>query len=93
MSTNSKYSFSLLLLLLFLLISVQDSKARLLKTATAADADADHHLSLIQTVVDKLYIEAIKNGGPSNGGKGHKFVNAQPVQRIMNSGPSPGEGN
>lgn len=87
MSTNSKYSFSTLLLLLLVLISVQDSKARLLKTA-----DPDHRHSIIQTVVDKLYIEAIKNGGPSDGGEGHNFVNVQPVQRIMNSGPSPGDG-
>ncbi|KAH7523685.1 hypothetical protein FEM48_Zijuj06G0038000 [Ziziphus jujuba var. spinosa] len=43
---------------------------------------------------DGLYIEGIKAGssGPSPGGKGHSFTNAQTLGGIKNSGPSPGGG-
>lgn len=46
----------------------------------------------ITTKIGDLYIEAIKTGGPSDAGKGHKFTEGHSLQGIKNSGPSPGEG-
>lgn len=50
---------------------------------------------LIMSKIGELYVEAIKTGGPSDG-KGHGFTDgevSQSLQRVMNSGPSPGQGN
>lgn len=40
--------------------------------------------------VDSLYFEAIKTGGPSSRGEGHKYVDASTLGGVKNSGPSPG---
>ncbi|KAM3237404.1 hypothetical protein P3S67_011827 [Capsicum chacoense] len=40
--------------------------------------------------VDGLYFEAIKTGGPSSRGEGHKYKDASTLGGIKNSGPSPG---
>ncbi|KAA8528488.1 hypothetical protein F0562_035843 [Nyssa sinensis] len=42
-------------------------------------------------ILVRLYIEAIKNEGPSPGGKGHEFTNAHTLM-TKNCGPSPGAG-
>ncbi|KAJ7966565.1 PAMP-induced secreted peptide 2 [Quillaja saponaria] len=40
-----------------------------------------------------LYLQGIKTGGPTPGGKGHAFTNiVRKLRVIINSGPSPGEG-
>ncbi|KAK4751452.1 hypothetical protein SAY87_004934 [Trapa incisa] len=41
----------------------------------------------VEAMIQGLYLEAIKTGGPSSGGKGHGFTTY-----FTNSGPSPGEG-
>ncbi|KAK4767698.1 hypothetical protein SAY87_002839 [Trapa incisa] len=41
----------------------------------------------VEVLMEGLYLEAIKTGGPSSGGKGHGFTTY-----FTNSGPSPGEG-
>ncbi|KAL8487503.1 hypothetical protein ACS0TY_023532 [Phlomoides rotata] len=43
----------------------------------------------IVKVLDDLYVEGIKTGGPSHAGDGHSFT----LGGIKNSGPSPGAGN
>ncbi|XP_031282945.1 homeobox-leucine zipper protein HOX27-like [Pistacia vera] len=45
----------------------------------------------IEILFDGLNIQAIKTGGPSGGGKGHEFTDAQTLG-VTKSGPSPGEG-
>lgn len=40
--------------------------------------------------VDGLYFEAVKTGGPSPRGEGHKYVDATTLGGVKNSGPSPG---
>ncbi|KAG5613025.1 hypothetical protein H5410_024306 [Solanum commersonii] len=40
--------------------------------------------------VDGLYFEAIKTGGPSSKGEGHKYRDASTLGGVKNSGPSPG---
>lgn len=40
-------------------------------------------------IIEELYVEAIKTGGPSHGGDGHAATHAL----IHKSGPSPGAGN
>lgn len=47
----------------------------------------------IMKVLDELYVEAIKTGGPSHGGDGHAATNALTLEGIKKSGPSPGAGN
>ncbi|KAK4348856.1 hypothetical protein RND71_031611 [Anisodus tanguticus] len=47
-------------------------------------------LSTIEKVVDGLYIEAVKTGGPSSRGEGHNYIDASTLGGIKNSGPSPG---
>lgn len=37
-----------------------------------------------------FYMQAIKTGGPSSGGNGHEFTNAQTLGGIKESGPSAG---
>lgn len=43
----------------------------------------------IEKVLNELYVEAIKTGGPSHGGDGHGLT----LGGIKKSGPSPGAGN
>lgn len=40
--------------------------------------------------VEGLYAEAIKTGGPSSRGEGHRSLDALTLGGIKNSGPSPG---
>ncbi|TMW83088.1 hypothetical protein EJD97_002992 [Solanum chilense] len=40
--------------------------------------------------VDGLYFEAIKTGGPSSRGEGHKYRDVSTLGGVKNSGPSPG---
>ncbi|KAG8377487.1 hypothetical protein BUALT_Bualt08G0038000 [Buddleja alternifolia] len=47
----------------------------------------------IMKILDNLYVEAIKNGGPSHGGEGHAETNALTLGGIKKSGPKPGTGN
>ncbi|GKV04540.1 hypothetical protein SLEP1_g16693 [Rubroshorea leprosula] len=72
-------------LILVLLVSSSLFEARPLH-------DADQSISKgLDMFFDGLYIEGIKTGGPSNGGKGHAFTNTDTLG--TNSGPSgPGEG-
>lgn len=46
----------------------------------------------IEIFLEGLYLEGIKTGGPSSGGGGHSFGNAQTLGGIKNSGPSTGGG-
>lgn len=76
------------LLLLFLLLSafVFANEARLLKSQNSVEME-------IVKVLDGLYVEAVKTGGPSRGGDGHAATNrALTLGGIKKSGPSPGEG-
>lgn len=52
---------------------------------------AEQHNS-IESSVEKLYLEAIKTGGPSHGGEGHRSTNDLTLEDIKKSGPSPGDG-
>ncbi|KAK4352131.1 hypothetical protein RND71_027649 [Anisodus tanguticus] len=40
--------------------------------------------------LEGLYTEAIKTGGPSSRGEGHRSIDALTLGGIKNSGPSPG---
>ncbi|GAY39588.1 hypothetical protein WN944_008520 [Citrus x changshan-huyou] len=44
----------------------------------------------IEIFFDGLYIEGIKTGGPSGGGAGHAFTNAQTLESKDTAGPSAG---
>ena len=88
MAKNLKSIITVLLVLLFL-------------NSTLFVANA-HHLNVeklhksvdkaMGSIIDELYVEAIETGGPSSGGNGHGFTNAQ-ILGIKTSGPSPpGEG-
>lgn len=44
-------------------------------------------------ILEELYVEAVKTGGPSHGGDGHAATNALTLGGIKRSGPSPGSGN
>lgn len=44
----------------------------------------------IEIFFDGLYIEGIKTGGPSPGGGGHAFTNAQTLESKNTAGPSAG---
>ncbi|KAG8377486.1 hypothetical protein BUALT_Bualt08G0037900 [Buddleja alternifolia] len=46
----------------------------------------------IMKILDDLYVEAMKNGGPSHGGDGHAATDALTLGGIKKSGPSPGDG-
>lgn len=75
------FSFLLLLLSSFFV----QNEARLLKTI-------QHESSIeveIMKVLNDLYLEAVKTGGPSHGGDGHALT----LGGIKRSGPSPGAGN
>ena len=45
-----------------------------------------------EKLLDGLYIEAIKNEGPSSGERRHMFPNMRTLVGIKDSGPSPGQG-
>ncbi|CAN4122617.1 unnamed protein product [Withania somnifera] len=46
--------------------------------------------SSIDKFLEGLYVEAIKTGGPSSRGEGHRSIDALTVGGIKISGPSPG---
>nr|GME00229.1 PAMP-induced secreted peptide 2-like [Ipomoea batatas] len=68
-------SLAFLLIISILFIRLDEAEARPL---TAAKPPS------FQTVA------AVKTGGPSSGGRGHRLTDDQSVGEIMNSGPSPG---
>ncbi|PIN16435.1 hypothetical protein CDL12_10913 [Handroanthus impetiginosus] len=43
----------------------------------------------IMKILEDLYYEAVKTGGPSHGGDGHGKINALTLGWIKKSGPSP----
>lgn len=50
--------------------------------------------SEIEKVLEELYVEAMKTGGPSHGGEGHGATHGWglTLEGIKTSGPSPGQG-
>ncbi|CAN4092644.1 unnamed protein product [Withania somnifera] len=46
--------------------------------------------SSIDRFLKELYADAIKTGGPSSRGEGHRSIDASTLGEIKNSGPSPG---
>ncbi|KAJ0026120.1 hypothetical protein Pint_08706 [Pistacia integerrima] len=86
MATTVK-SLCLFFLLLLVSSSLFISEARPLN-----DAPSRNPINKgIEILFDGLDIQAIKTGGPSAGGKGHEFTDAQTLG-VTKSGPSPGEG-
>lgn len=86
--TNVALCSVLLLLISCHLFSVQ---ARLLKPA--ADQNRNSIEMEIAKVLNHLYVEAVKTGGPSHGGDGHAATHGLTLGGIKRSGPSPGAGN
>lgn len=76
-----------LFFLLLLVSSLFISEARPLNGAASRNPISKG----IEILIDGLNIEAVKTGGPSGGGKGHQFTDAQTLG-VTKSGPSPGEG-
>lgn len=83
-------SFAVLILinLLFSSLIFLNSEARPLNVVlSATDQSAENP---IEKVWEGLYAEAIKTGGPSPRGEGHKYIDASTLGGVKNSGPSPG---
>jgi len=78
---------NVLLLLLVVSSSFFISDARPLSVAGAAHGSMNKGFELF--FFDGLYIEGIKSG-PSHGGIGNKYTNAQTLGAVINSGPSNG---
>ncbi|OIT37626.1 hypothetical protein A4A49_52171 [Nicotiana attenuata] len=83
--TRGLKSFAVLILinLLFSSSIFLNSEARPLNVVLAAE-------NPIEKIWEGLYAEAIKTGGPSSRGEGHKYIDASTLGGVKNSGPSPG---
>lgn len=76
--TNTKFFCSFFVLIILINSGFMSTEGRPIK-----DAETQNYIDEeITTKIGELYVEAIKTGGPSDEGRGHK----------LNSGPSPGEG-
>ncbi|KAI3522220.1 hypothetical protein L1887_11704 [Cichorium endivia] len=79
--TTSNYRFAIFLLLLTSIIF----------NIVARPINVDKSIDYADDAMDISGLAAIKiGGGPSAGGRGHEFPNANPFGNIKNSGPSPG---
>lgn len=86
---RSLKSLAVIIILVVHLLScfVINSEARPLKDEKIESSNA------MKELLNGLMVEAIKTGGPSNGGHGHESTNALTLEEIKRSGPSPGQGN
>ncbi|KAL6504360.1 hypothetical protein OROGR_026283 [Orobanche gracilis] len=91
---NTLALLSTFVLLLFLLSNPDIVDARLIRTSSLEHENKNDSREITK-VLDYLHLEAIKSGGPSDGGDGHATRNASTMglEGIKKSGPSPGDGN
>ncbi|KAL6521893.1 hypothetical protein OROMI_031770 [Orobanche minor] len=91
---NSLSLLTAFLLLLIVLSNPDIVDARLIRTSSSEHENKNDSREITK-VLDYLHLEAIKNGGPSDGGAGHATRNASTLRLggIKKSGPSPGDGN
>lgn len=83
--------FCTFLIVSSLVVVPRSTDARALRIIVDRQASMEGQIA---NILDGLYLQAMKTGGPSRGGDGHAETHSlNDLAKIHNSGPSPGAGN